>query len=95
MPGRENPQVERIAVAAYRIPTDSTESDGTLVWDSTTVVLAQAYAAGAVGLGYSYTHPAAAVLIRDLLSALVEGSDSRDVPGAWRRMIDSTRILHG
>ncbi|MDQ3388837.1 MAG: mandelate racemase [Gemmatimonadota bacterium] len=95
MPGRENPQVERIAVAAYRIPTDSKESDGTLVWDSTTVVLAQAYAAGAVGLGYSYTHHAAAVLIRDLLSGVVEGHGSLDVPGAWQRMIHSVRNLGG
>ena len=30
------PPVERIEAAAYTIPTDAPESDGTLEWDSTT-----------------------------------------------------------
>ena len=29
-------------VAAYRIPTDQAESDGTLQWDATTMVVVQA-----------------------------------------------------
>jgi hypothetical protein len=31
--------VERLDVAAYRIPTDVPESDGTLAWDHTTLVV--------------------------------------------------------
>ena len=34
--------VERLDVAAYEIPTERTESDGTLEWDSTTVVVVEA-----------------------------------------------------
>ena len=31
--------VENLDVAAYTIPTESPESDGTLEWDATTLVL--------------------------------------------------------
>jgi hypothetical protein len=31
--------VERLDVAAYTIPTDAPESNGTLEWDSTTLVV--------------------------------------------------------
>ncbi len=32
--------IERLEVAAYTVPTDRPESDGTLEWDSTTIVVA-------------------------------------------------------
>ena len=32
--------LEEVAVAAYRIPTDSAQSDGTLEWSATTLVTA-------------------------------------------------------
>jgi hypothetical protein len=51
--------VERLVVSAYEIPTDEPESDGTLEWDSTTVVVIEAHAGGETGLGYTYA-PAAA-----------------------------------
>ena len=41
--GLERP-IERVEVAAYRIPTDRTESDGTLEWCSTTLVVARVFA---------------------------------------------------
>lgn len=31
--------IERVKVSTYRVPTDSHESDGTLEWASTTLVL--------------------------------------------------------
>jgi hypothetical protein len=34
--------VERLEVHAYTIPTDEPESDGTLEWDSTTIVVVEA-----------------------------------------------------
>ena len=47
--------VERLDVAAYTIPTDEPESDGTLEWDSTTIVVVEAHSDGHDGLGYTYT----------------------------------------
>ncbi len=34
-----NPVIQSIAVSCYRIPTDGPESDGTLEWDHTELVL--------------------------------------------------------
>jgi hypothetical protein len=33
------------------VPTDGEESDGTLTWDSTTIVIVQAHASGRTGIG--------------------------------------------
>ena len=38
--------VERLDVAAYTVPTETPESDGTLEWDSTTLVLVHARTGG-------------------------------------------------
>ena len=46
--------IERVAVSAYTIPTDAPESDGTLEWDSTTIVVVEVAAGGETGLGYTY-----------------------------------------
>ena len=59
--------IERLDVSAYTVPTDFPESDGTIQWDSTTLVLVQATAGGKKSVGYSYADVATAKLIYDLL----------------------------
>jgi L-alanine-DL-glutamate epimerase-like enolase superfamily enzyme len=78
--------VERLDVAAHTIPTDEPESDGTLEWDSTTIIVVRAHAGGEVGLGYTYTHDAAARLIEDKLAPLVRGRDLDDIPVLWEEL---------
>jgi L-alanine-DL-glutamate epimerase-like enolase superfamily enzyme len=78
--------VERLEVFARTIPTDEPESDGTLEWDSTTIVIVQAYAGEAVGLGYTYTHDSAARLIEDKLAPLVRGQELDDIPALWEEL---------
>jgi L-alanine-DL-glutamate epimerase-like enolase superfamily enzyme len=76
--------VESLEVFARTIPTDEPESDGTLEWDSTTIVVVQARAGGVTGLGYTYTHAAAATLIEDLLAPALQGFDVEgDMLVAW------------
>ncbi len=55
--------IKRVSVSAYRIPTDYPESDGTLEWDSTTLVLVEIHAGGKTGIGYTYADRATAVVI--------------------------------
>jgi len=44
--------IDTVTAAAYRVPTDdAVESDGTLEWRSTDVVVAHVSAEGQVGLG--------------------------------------------
>jgi len=85
--------IDRIEVSAYTIPTDAPESDGTLEWHQTTLVLVQAGAGGTTGIGYSYANRATGVLIHDTLASIVEGRDALDVAGAWDAMAASIRNL--
>jgi L-alanine-DL-glutamate epimerase-like enolase superfamily enzyme len=86
-------RIERLHAAAYTVPTDAPESDGTLQWDSTTMVVVHATAGGVVGCGYSYTTAAATVLIEELLHDLVVGREVADVAGSWGAMVRATRNL--
>ena len=87
------PAITRLTVSAYRIPTDAPESDGTFEWDSTTVVVVEAQAGDRTGLGYTYTHEAAAVLVEPLLGEVVTGREALDVEGAWGAMIRQVRNI--
>jgi L-alanine-DL-glutamate epimerase-like enolase superfamily enzyme len=77
-----------VAARAFEIPTDSPEADGTLAWESTTMVLAEVEAGDAIGLGYTYTDASAATLISGKLSGLLAGRDAHDIPAVnaalWR-----------
>lgn len=75
--------IEHLDVAAYTIPTDAPESDGTHEWDSTTIVVVHVDAGGERGLGYTYSHAAAAAVVADPLRALVEGRDAFGIPAIW------------
>src|SRR5579871_3919973 len=85
-----NPPIERIDVSTFTVPTDSPESDGTLQWDKTTMVLVQVHAGGQTGLGYTYADGSAAKLIHGTLSEVVKGSDAMAVTNTymamWRRI---------
>jgi L-alanine-DL-glutamate epimerase-like enolase superfamily enzyme len=88
---RSGVSVERLSVAAYEVPTDGHESDGTLEWDSTTIVVVHAYADGETGLGYTYAPAAAGLLVEEKLARLVEGADALAPAAAWETMARSLR----
>ena len=79
------------AVSVYVIPTDGLESDGTLEWTSTTIVVVEVAAGGVSGLGYTYGHKASAVLIADMLLPIVRDHDAMDISGAWIAMTRAIR----
>lgn len=82
-----------VRVEAYRIPTDAPESDGTLEWNATTLVLVRLDAGGKHGIGYGYADRATAQLIRDTLAPLLDGRDAMDIPGRWQDMAAAIRNL--
>ena len=87
------PAIESVRASAYEIPTDSKESDGTLSWDSTVLVVVEVDAGGKTGLGYTYAHQAAATLVTGKLAGIVEGRDALDVRAAWDAMVHEVRNL--
>jgi L-alanine-DL-glutamate epimerase-like enolase superfamily enzyme len=78
--------IERLQATAHTFPTDRPESDGTLEWDSTTIVVVEAHADGLAGLGYTYTDGAAAELVTGTLARTVEGGDAFAVGAAHEAM---------
>ncbi len=82
-----------LSVSVYQIPTDAPESDGTYIWDKTTLVLVELTAGDQHGIGYTYADTATATLIRDLLAPLVEGRDAFDIPAIWSAMVGAIRNL--
>lgn len=87
------PSIDSIAVSAYTVPTDFPESDGTLEWNKTTVVIVEAHANGVTGIGYSYANLCTAQLINEVLRHCVEGRDPMDVPASWDAMVHAVRNL--
>lgn len=85
--------IEKLEVAAYTIPTDYPEADGTYQWKATTMVATHVSAGGQVGFGYSYADTATATLIHDLLAGVVTSRDALDTPGAWLAMVAAIRNL--
>ena len=88
---RSGVSVGAVEVSAYTVPTDAPEADGTLAWDSTTLVLVQVRAAGTVGTGWTYAPRAAAALVQDLLAPDVRDGDPLDAPALSQAMVRAVR----
>ncbi len=82
--------IEKLAVSSFRIATDQPESDGTLEWSETTLVLVHAYGGGHSGLGYTYADLATAKVIQGTLANVVKGADAMSPTAVnmamWRRI---------
>jgi L-alanine-DL-glutamate epimerase-like enolase superfamily enzyme len=88
-----NSHIEAIQVSAYTIPTDLPESDGTLKWNKTTIVIVEALSGETHGIGYTYADVSAAVLVKKLLSDVVSARNAMDVGGSWVAMQQAVRNL--
>jgi len=73
--------VETVRTRAFTVPTDKPESDGTMAWDSTTLVLVEVEAGGETGIGWTYCAAAAARVVDELLEDVVCGRSAFDVAG--------------
>jgi L-alanine-DL-glutamate epimerase-like enolase superfamily enzyme len=86
-----SPTVDDLRLTVRTIPTETPESDGTLAWDSTTIVVVEALGGGARGLGYTYGSPACATVVDGDLRDVVVGRSALDVPAAWLAMQRAVR----
>ncbi|MGW0410364.1 enolase C-terminal domain-like protein [Streptomyces collinus] len=69
-------RIESVEVHAFQLPTDGPdgkEQDGTMEWDSTTMVLVRVHADGRTGLGYTYGDVSVASFIESQLVDVVRG----------------------
>lgn len=80
-----------VKVSAYIIPTATPESDGTLEWDSTTLIFIEIFAGGKKGLGYSYANIAAATIIKSVLLPVLKNENCLDIPALTQKMFEVVR----
>lgn len=85
--------IEDVRVSAYTVPTKTPESDGTLEWSETTLVLVEISAGGKSGIGYSYAVVATAHLIEHLLVPKIKGGDALGIGALWQNMGVAVRNL--
>lgn len=83
--------IRSVEAAAYTVPTDAPEADGSFAWDATTIVVVMARAGDQTGTGWTYGSPACATVVRHHLAAVVTGRDAMDVPRAWSAMVAAVR----
>jgi L-alanine-DL-glutamate epimerase-like enolase superfamily enzyme len=83
--------IRKVEVSAYSIPTDAPEGDGTITWDSTTLVLCEAHAAGESGIGYTYGHNATAAVAGELGQKCLVGHSAMDIPALQDSMVRQVR----
>lgn len=83
--------IDAVSVDAYTIPTDRPESDGTLEWSATTLVVVHVSAGGVRGFGYTYADRAAAALIAGKLAPLLQRQDAYDIPARYSDMVRELR----
>lgn len=78
--------VTEMRVRACTVPTDAPESDGTLEWEATTIVVVEVEAGGELGIGYTYGDRSVAAFIDSMLRPVVYGCDALEPPAAWAQM---------
>ncbi|HKN51921.1 MAG TPA: enolase C-terminal domain-like protein [Amycolatopsis sp.] len=87
------PVVDRVEASAYRIPTPEREADGTLEWDSTTIVVVEVQAGAVHGLGWTYADVSCVPLIKGKLAQVVCERPVTDVAASWTAMQREIRNL--
>lgn len=88
----DEPVIDAVDVTVCRVPTDAPfESDGTLMWDHTTVVFVELAAGDVTGLGWTYAGPATGQVVVATLRPVLVGTDAL-APGAhWNDMVRALR----
>ena len=87
--GLDEFRIDAVDVHAFEVPTDgpdSKEQDGTLEWDSTTMVLVRVHAGGRSGVGYTYGDVSVASFVASKLAPMLQGQDITAPPILWHRM---------
>jgi L-alanine-DL-glutamate epimerase-like enolase superfamily enzyme len=82
-------RIDSVDVHAFEVPTDGPdgkEADGTLEWDSTTMVLVRVHAGGRTGLGYTYGDVSVASFVESKLADVVQGQSAVSPSSLWQSM---------
>lgn len=84
-------RISDLQVSAYTLPTDRPESDGTLEWQETTIIVVRVRSGDKEGLGYTYGHVAIVDVIQTLLTPIVMDRSPMDVMALQTAMVHKVR----
>ncbi len=87
----QDPLIDEIQTRVYTIPTDAPEADGTLAWDSTTMVLVRVRSGPTWGIGWTYGAAQCGAVVSDSLAPLVQGHSALDVGARFVDMVTAVR----
>lgn len=85
--------IDGVRAQAFEIPTDKPEADGTIAWNSTTLVLVEVTGGDETGVGYTYSGAPIVELICGKLASAVKGKDAFSPQAACVAMQHSVRNL--
>ena len=60
---RPSVPIGKVRARAFTIPTDKPEADGTIAWNSTTLIVVEVFGGNVVGLAYTYADASITALI--------------------------------
>jgi L-alanine-DL-glutamate epimerase-like enolase superfamily enzyme len=86
-------EIAAVTAEVYEIPTDQPEADGTLAWDSTTMVVVRARAGDCEGIGWTYAGGGAKSVIDEKLTDVVVGGEIASIPAHHEGMVRACRNL--
>ncbi|HXM59190.1 MAG TPA: enolase C-terminal domain-like protein [Candidatus Dormibacteraeota bacterium] len=82
------PRIRDVEADVFALATDMPGGDGTLTWDSTTMVVVEVMDdSGESGLGYTYGAAAAAAVVKRLLRPVVVGRGVDEPRAAWNDFV--------
>lgn len=83
--------IDSVDARVYTVPTDEPEADGTIAWDSTTMVLVQVRSGSTVGTGWTYGAAQCGAVVTDTLAPLIVGTSALDVGARFVAMVTAVR----
>ena len=86
-------KISSTAVRVYTVPTDAPEADGTIAWNSTTMVAVELRIGDTRGFGYTYADAATGKAAEHLLQTIIASSDPAQHPALWMQMQRAVRNL--
>ncbi|MGH9586363.1 MAG: enolase C-terminal domain-like protein [Acidobacteriaceae bacterium] len=89
--GLSQAAIKEVSVAAYTIPTDDPEADGTFAWNSTTIIIAEIEAGGETGLGYTYGSKSVALEAQHMAEKCLPQQSAFDIPRLHESMLQQVR----
>jgi L-alanine-DL-glutamate epimerase-like enolase superfamily enzyme len=92
MPTADLP-IRKVNARAFIIPTDRPESDGTLSWNKTTLIIVNITAGNIEGIGYTYADAITAPFINNTLRDVIMGSDAAEIGSVTDALWVSVRNL--